>query len=282
MTRPAGTEPLPVTLSNPKADRVREVRALAGRSIRGRAGLFLVEGPQGVRAAVGGARALVRDVYLSESAHLREPGLAEVALDAGLRVRLGTDEVLSAMSPDCQGALAVVAAFSHSLDDIPAAPRLVAVISNVRDPGNAGTAIRSAVAAGADAVVFAGECVERTNPKVVRATVGALFALPVIEDVTLADAVAALRDRGMRILATDAAGTVVLGGDGANAAVLERPTAWVFGNEAWGLSSEDVAMADAVVRIPLFGDVESLNLAASVAVCLYASAMAASRGHDAS
>lgn len=281
MTRPAGTEPLPVSLSNPRADRVREVRALAGRSARERAGLFLVEGPSGVRAAVDHALPRVRNLYVSESALRRAPWLGDVSLAVGRHLHLGTDEVLDAMSPDCQGVLAVVESWSVGLDALPDSPALVAVLAHVRDPGNAGTAIRSAAAAGASAVVFAGECVERTNPKVVRATAGSLFTVPVVEDVTLADAVANLRDRGLRILATNAAGTVTLGGEGADSAALAAPTAWIFGNEAWGLSAEDVALADATVKIPLFGDVESLNLAASVAVCLYASAMALPRDQGA-
>jgi TrmH family RNA methyltransferase len=145
------------------------------------------------------------------------------------------------------------------------------VLTNVRDPGNAGAVIRVADAAGADMVVLAGDSVDLTNPKVVRATAGSLFHLPVVRVGTLADAVAGLRDVGLAVVAADGSGSALL--DPADTA-LSQPTAWVFGNEAWGLTADDLALADVVVRIPIYGKAESLNLATASAVCLYASATA--------
>ncbi|WP_062301468.1 TrmH family RNA methyltransferase [Demequina subtropica] len=277
--RPAGPADLSVTLSNPKAERVKRVAALAGRSARSRAGVLLVEGPQGVREAVRFAADRVQDVYLSPDASLRYPEIAQEALAAGLYVHLGTDEVLDAMSADAQRVVAVVASTGTSLDDVvAAAPRLVAVLSNVRDPGNAGTVIRVADAAGADAVILAGESVDPTNPKVIRSTAGSLFHLPIAR-APLADAVEALHQAGLTVLAADGSGEDLLGDPSAGAGAggseaLAGPTAWVFGNEAWGLRPEEIALADAVVRIPIHGRAESLNLGTAAAVCLYASATA--------
>ncbi len=161
-------------------------------------------------------------------------------------------------------------------------PRLIALLARVRDPGNLGTVIRVADAAGADAVVIAGDAVEVTNPKVVRSTAGSLFHLPVVHGLPVADAVAALRGAGSQVLAADGAGTrdlddlqdaAALGATDQDAD-LRRPTAWLFGNEAWGLPEEDRSLADAVVRVPLRGHAESLNLATAAAVCLYASSRA--------
>jgi len=176
------------------------------------------------------------------------------------------------MSPDCQGIVAVAQTSAIETVLAQGRPLLVAILSQVRDPGNAGTAIRVADAAGAHAVVLAGDSVDPTNPKVVRATTGSLFHLPVIRAASLADAVALVRATGMVVLASDVSGTSELGGAGAPD--LQRPTAWVFGNEAWGLSGEELALADSVVRIPIFGAAESLNLGTAAAVCLYASAWA--------
>jgi TrmH family RNA methyltransferase len=148
--------------------------------------------------------------------------------------------------------------------------------------------IRAADAAGADAVVLAGESVDVHNPKVVRSTAGSLFHLPVVTGVSLADAVAALRDAGLTVLAADGAGDLDLDdlldvagpagagstADGRRAVDLAAPTAWVFGNEAWGLPEQDRALADAVVRVPIRGLAESLNLATAATVCLYASSRA--------
>ncbi|WP_454854721.1 TrmH family RNA methyltransferase [Promicromonospora soli] len=276
-----------VTLANPRADRVKHVRALAGRSARSRHGQYLVEGPQGVREAVRYAPSSVRDVYLTTAAASRYPEIVEDARSAGLFLHLGTPEVLDAMSADAQGVLAVVRSAVPTLGEALEArdperagrPLLAAVLATVRDPGNAGTVIRAADAAGADLVVLAGESVDVHNPKVVRSTAGSLFHLPVVTGLSLEAALAELRAAGCHVLAADGAGPLDLddlqddAGSGA-APDLAGPTAWVFGNEAWGLPEEDRALADAVVRVPIRGKAESLNLATAATVCLYASSRA--------
>ncbi|WP_246012383.1 TrmH family RNA methyltransferase [Myceligenerans xiligouense] len=282
-----------MTLANPRADRVRHVRALSGRSARSRHGLFLVEGPQGVREAVRWADdGAVRDVYLTPAAVERYPEIVDAARDSAatqvartgggagaLRIHVATPEVLETMSPDAQGVLAVLRAGTTELEAALSGARLVAVLSNVRDPGNAGTVIRAADAAGADAVVLAGESVDVHNPKVVRATAGSLFHLPVVTGPRPADVVARLHEAGCQVLAADGTGEHDL--DDLQDAVgqgpspdLAAPTAWLFGNEAWGLPPADRALADAVVRVPIRGRAESLNLATAAAVCLYASSRA--------
>ncbi|MFI2294343.1 TrmH family RNA methyltransferase [Isoptericola sp. NPDC019571] len=276
-----------VTLANPRADRVKQVRALSGRPARSRHGQFLVEGPQGVREAVRHAAAGVRDVYLTPAAAERYTEIVDAARGAGLHLHVGTAEVLEAMSPDAQGVLAVVRTTALGLDDalagVTSRPLLVAVLANVRDPGNAGTVIRAADAAGADLVVLAGESVDVHNPKVVRSTAGSLFHLPVVTGLPLADAVAVVRAAGCVVLAADGTGEhdlddlLDVAGDPAVDAGqpdLAGSTAWVFGNEAWGLPEADRALADAVVRVPIRGRAESLNLATAATVCLYASGRA--------
>ncbi|MBD3778594.1 MAG: RNA methyltransferase [Micrococcales bacterium] len=298
----------PSLLTNLHSDRVRHVRGLVARAGRRRAGRFLAEGPQAVREAVRCTPWLVRDVYLTPEAVERHPEIAEDA--SGLYVHLASPAVLDAMSADAQGVLAVVdlpaegvpaerltgPLAAAALPEVLAGrPRLVAVLARVRDPGNAGTVIRVADAAGADAVVIAGDSVEATNPKVVRSTAGSLFHLPVVSGVPVAEAVAAVRGAGLTVLAADGAGDLDLddlqdaaaraGGAAPVDAVaaagvtpgdpdLRAATAWLFGNEAWGLPAVDRDLADAVVRVPLRGRAESLNLGTAAAVCLYASSRA--------
>jgi RNA methyltransferase, TrmH family len=149
-------------------------------------------------------------------------------------------------------------------------PRLVVVLANVRDPGNAGTVLRTADAAGADGVVFAAASVDPYNSKCVRASAGSLFHLPVVAGHDLAAALAALRSAGLQVLAADGSATSVL--DTPGGPDLSRPTAWLFGNEAWGLPDDLLQLADHVVAVPIYGRAESLNLAAAAAVCLYSSA----------
>lgn len=269
-------------MTNPRADRVKAVRALAERSVRRRQGRFLVEGPQAVREAVAPGGPRVHDVHATPEAAQRYADVLDAAAVRGARVRLGTPQVLDAMSPDAQGLVAVADLLHADLSDVLAAhPRLVAVLAHVRDPGNAGTVLRAADAAGADAVVLTSSSVDLHNPKVVRSTAGSLFHLPVVTGVDLHDVVDALRGAGLAVLAADGSGTHDLDDllDVAGAAAqdvpdLAAPTAWVFGNEAWGLREEDLALADAAVRVPLRGRAESLNLATAAAVCLYASGRA--------
>lgn len=268
--RPVGPD-LPVTLANPRADRVAQVRALAGRSARRRSGHVLVEGPQAVREAVRYAPGQIVDLYVTPDAAGRAPEIVAEASASGIRLHGCSPEVADAMSRDAQGCVAVVRSSARALADVPQGARLVAVLVEARDPGNAGTVIRAADAAGADAVILTGASVEVRNPKVIRASAGSVFHLPVIEDVPLEDAVAALRSRGLTLAAADGDGEVALGADGL---AWERPTAWLFGNEAHGLPRGALAAVDARVRIPIYGHAESLNLAAAATLCLYASASA--------
>jgi RNA methyltransferase, TrmH family len=176
-----------------------------------------------------------------------------------------------------QGLLAVCRFIDVPLERLVAArPRLVVLLANVRDPGNAGTVLRTADAAGADGVVFSDASVDPYNSKCVRASAGSLFHLPLVAGCTLQEATAALRGAGLRVLAADGGADRTLtekSGDG----TLDRPTAWLFGNEAWGLPADLLALADEAVAVPIYGQAESLNLAAAAAVCLYASASAQRR-----
>ncbi|HEX7187732.1 MAG TPA: RNA methyltransferase, partial [Actinomycetes bacterium] len=142
-----------------------------------------------------------------------------------------------------------------------------------RDPGNVGTVLRTADAAGAQAVLLTGDSVDPYNGKCVRASAGSIFHLPVSVGRAVAEDLPALRAAGLRVLAAD--GHADLDLDAAtDAGLLSGPTAWVFGNEAWGLPEVTRALADEVVKVPIHGRAESLNLAAAAAVCLYASARA--------
>lgn len=165
----------------------------------------------------------------------------------------------------------------RTLDRPPAAvlegASLAAICADVRDPGNAGTVIRTADAAGCDAVLLAGSSVDPYNPKTVRASVGSLFHVPLALVSDPAAAVGLARRAGLRVLAADGGGETDLD-TAVDAGLLAAPTAWLFGNEAWGLPAATATLADHRVRIPIHGRAESLNLATAAALCLYASARA--------
>ncbi|MFQ6173389.1 TrmH family RNA methyltransferase [Oryzobacter sp. R7] len=258
-------------MDNPRSDRVRSVAALSKRSVRARTGRFAVEGPQGVREAVRHAPASVRDVYLTAEAMARYAAdIVEPARAARLWVHEVTPEVLAAMAETDapQGVLAVVEAAAPTLEDVLAGgPRILVLLTHVRDPGNAGTVIRGADAAGADAVLVSEASVDVFSPKVVRSTAGSLFHLPVVTGLDVDATLARLRGAGVRTYAADGSGTTLLPD-----ADLSGPHCWVMGNEAWGLDDAVRDTCDEVVRVPIHGLAESLNLAMAATVCLYASA----------
>ncbi|MEU0281081.1 TrmH family RNA methyltransferase [Streptomyces sp. NPDC088147] len=267
-------------LISPRSPRVTAARRLAKRAFRGKERRFIAEGPQAVREAVlhrgdGGEPTLV-ELFTTVEAAERYADIVDAARATGARVHLAPDAVLAEVSQTVtpQGLLGVCRFLDSPFEEIlRARPRLVAVLAHVRDPGNAGTVLRCADAAGADAVVLTDASVDLYNPKSVRASVGSLFHLPVAVGVPVEQAVRGLRDAGVRILAADGAGENDLD-DELDAGTMGGPTAWIFGNEAWGLPAETRALADAVVRVPIHGKAESLNLATAAAVCLYASARA--------
>lgn len=262
-------------IDNPRSPRVRAAAKLAKKNQRAETGLFLIEGPQAVAEALQYRPDLITDVFATRAALDRNPAIPRAATVASVRLETVTDAVLETIADTVtpQGVVAVCRQFPMSLDDLLARrPRLVAVLEEVRDPGNAGTIIRVADAAGADAVILTGTSVDVFNPKVVRATTGSLFHLPVVVGVPLAATLERLRGLGSRILAADVSGDDLLAvrSDGH----LDGPTAWLFGNEARGLSPEQLALADRAVIVPIYGRAESLNLATAAAVCLYESAFA--------
>jgi TrmH family RNA methyltransferase len=262
-------------LTNTGSDRVRSVRALSRRAARERHGLFLVEGPQGVREAVTHLPDAIQDLYFEREAGTRHTTMLDAARAAGLSLREVSHEVLAAMSDALvpQGLLAVCRPLDVHLDEVlDTHPKLLLILTNVRDPGNAGTVIRAADAAGADAVLLSDSSVDIYNPKVVRSTAGSLFHLPIVTGVPVAGLLERVRLSGLALLAADAGGDTVLGDGGLPD--LTRPHAWVMGNEAWGLEAAVTAACDAVVRVPIYGKAESLNLAMAATVCLYHSANA--------
>jgi TrmH family RNA methyltransferase len=254
---------------------VRTARRLTRRAARAEHRLFLAEGPQAVREALL-APGTVREVFAAASAAATHPDLASSAEQAGIPWQVADDAALASLSETVtpQGVVAVCRFVDRPLTALlDRSPRLVAGLVDVRDPGNAGTVIRCADAAGADGVLVAGSSVDPYNGKAVRASAGSLFHVPLAVDTGTTDAVTSLREAGMAVLAADGAGEVDLD-DVADSGLLTAPTAWLFGNEAHGLPHDVAELADHRVRIPIHGRAESLNLATAAAVCLYASARA--------
>jgi RNA methyltransferase, TrmH family len=251
-----------------RTPRIVAARRLQRRRDRDQTGRFLAEGPQAVRAAL--TAGVVRELFVTETALSRHADLAALTPV----VSPVTDEALTALAETVhpQGLVAVCEQI-----DVPLAGvldgRLVAVAADIRDPGNAGTVLRTADAAGAGAVIFAGDAVDPYNGKCVRASAGSLFHVDVVRERDSLAVVRALREAGLLVLAATGRGDDNLD-ELLDRGLLGQRTAWVFGSEAHGLGDGLLAAADRRVRVPIYGGAESLNLAAAAAVCLYASARA--------
>lgn len=264
-----------IVLENPRSPRVRAVAKLNKRSARSETALFLLEGPQAVREALAYRPEGIVELFATPGGWEKHPDLRGAADDHGIEVEYVTEQVLHAMADTVtpQGLVAVVRQAPSSLRDILASgPRLIAICQEVRDPGNLGTIIRAADAAGADAVVLTGRTVDPYNPKVVRSTTGSLFHLPVAVGGELEDVVARVQAAGLEVVAADVKGDDLL--DARAEGALSGPTAWLFGNEARGLEDSALSLVDRVLRLPIYGRAESLNLATAASVCLYETAFA--------
>jgi len=270
----------------PGPSRLSAAKRLAKRAFRERDRRFLAEGPQAVREALANAhagRSVVRDVFITADAAQRNPAFTDAP--AGVTVYRVEEKVLGeiAQTVTPQGVVAVC-----DFLDVPLAtqllaigdgrPRLIALLAHVRDPGNAGTVIRCADAAGADGVLLSTGSVDVYNPKAVRSSAGSVFHLPVTIDVDLPDTIATMKHAGLTVLAADGGVPDAIDLDRAvDDGLLAGRIAWLFGNEAWGLPAEIRDLADHVVSVPIHGRAESLNLGTAAAVCLYATASAQRR-----
>ncbi len=244
--------------NNPK---VAAASRLRKRAFRDEDRRFLVEGAQGVREALDADPPAIDTLFVDDELH----ELAVRARERDVDVIPATEAVMARLTSTVtpQGIVGVAAYVDVALDAVPSTG-CVAVLHEVRDPGNAGTIVRSADAAGAAGVVFGAASVDVYNPKTVRACAGSMFHLPIVRDVATGAAIEALRASGHRILAMDAHGSSSL-----YTTDVSGPVAFVFGNEAHGLPQDVVASADATVRVPHAGAAESLNLAAAATICLF-------------
>jgi RNA methyltransferase, TrmH family len=273
---PRAASPLPeersqgrtvAAITSTRNPRVRELAGLATARTRREQGRHLVEGPHAVGEAL--IAGVVEEVLVVAgdddlSAFGDLPSIPDE-----VRVTTMAPHVLDRLADTTtpQGILAVCRTRHATLEAVVGRGVLV-VLHAVADPGNAGTILRTADAAGAAGMVLTEGSVDPFGPKALRAAAGSTYHLPVVTGVGLPALLAACRARGQRVLALDGAATTEV-------FALERdrdPVALVVGNEAHGLPAEVVAAVDGTVAVPLYGRAESLNVAAAAAVAIYAAA----------
>lgn len=252
------------SLRNPQ---VRLCRALAQRQVRDREGKFVLEGVRLLEEALAAGAQLEQAFYCpqlvqGQRAKQLVQGLAKVA--ELLEVSEAVCRSLSDTTTP-QGVLAIARRPEVKLADLKLGERaLLVALENLRDPGNLGTVIRSADAAGAAAVVLCGDCVDHTNPKVVRSSMGSLFHVPVVTEPSVGPLAEWARRNGLILLAATTQGERFC-----HEVVLPARVGFLVGSEAHGLSAEALAAAAGTVRIPMPGRAESLNAAMAASILLY-------------
>ena len=255
---------------------------------RAKRGAFLVEGPKMFREI---PRGTILEIYGSESFFLTAEGQAarEQALAGGMEPEVVSDAVFQYLSDtqSPQGILAVVKQLRYELKDLlgrgrqaggPAGRQsdrqagrpaerltpLIVILENLQDPGNLGTILRTAEAAGVSGVLLSQGSADLYNPKVTRSTMGSIFRVPFVYTDDLEGSTLFLKEHGVRVLAAHLKGSVDL-----YAESFAAPSAILIGNESRGLSDAAASLADQAIRIPMSGSVESLNAAVAAAVCLF-------------
>lgn len=254
-------------ISSTRNQRIRDAAALKRRRSREQTQRYLVEGPRYVADLLDEGD--LEEIFATSSE--AEP-LAETAATAGVTLTVVTEEVLDHLADSVtpQGVVAVARQRRAALEDVLGGGHL-AVLCQVSDPGNAGTAVRTVATSGAAGIVLTRGSVDPWNPKAVRASAGSTGRLPIVVDVDEGEVLRACAEVGQRRIALDASGGIPIDRPG----VLEPPVALFFGSEAHGLPEVVLESADDVVAIPSYRPVESLNLAAAVAVAVFVAAGAA-------
>ncbi len=261
------------TISSTGNALVKSVSALVSRSSeRKKQGAFVVEGARAFREA---PPERVREVFVTEAFMQRcgesDPELADRIGSMSSESYCVTGDVMRKLSDTQhpQGILAVVDTGNTSPDDLfpDGTVPLIVVAERLQDPGNLGTIIRCGEGAGITGVILAGDTVDPYNPKTVRGTMGSIFRVPVLSCQGINEAAGLLKEHGVRIYAADAEGAT-----DHDRTDLTAGCAFIIGNEGAGLSDDALKAADASVRIPMSGSLESLNAAVCAAVLLFEAA----------
>lgn len=249
--------------SNPKVKQVVQWQEKAKE--RRSAGIFLAEGWKMYEEAPAGE---ICQVYVSEQAlekALAHPGIGRKLRETGYETVSG--EVFRKMSDTQapQGLLCVVRQPRYSLEDMlrVACPLLV-VLENLQDPGNLGTILRTGEGAGVTGIIMTGQTADIFNPKVIRSTMGSIYRVPFVYVEDMAETMGKLHEAHVTAYAAHLEGKREY-----DTFSFREGTAFLIGNEGQGLSRELASLADTYLKIPMEGQVESLNAAVATSLLLY-------------
>lgn len=248
-------------LQNPM---VKAAAELKQKKYRQQQGLFLAEGLRTVEEAV--RYGTVQSIFYTAIEDDRTRAVLEEAAAKQIKLVCVSDKVLKkiADTEKPQGIIAVCEMRSKRLDDFLASGKMLLVLDRVTDPGNIGTMLRTADAAGVGGLLLLQGCADIYAPKTVRASMGSLFHLPVLSGLSEELLVQAARKAGYELLVT-----CLDGADNLYKADLQGRIAFIMGNEANGVSDALLAAADKRVFIPMQGRAESLNVAMAAGIVMF-------------
>lgn len=266
------------TIDNPRSQRVRTLVNLSRRSFRLKQGLLLVEGPQSCAELLRFCPEAVRDVYLCTDAPCPAIQVARTALGITRWVHPVAPSVMKLFAPSAQGIAATADLSALPSEELPSAEVLKegawAVCARVQDPGNLGTIIRIADACGLAGVLALSGCADVSSPKVIRASAGSLFHLLVYSGASFGALAELSEENDGCLVGLSGKATVDLPTFTAASNATASPLFICLGNEAQGLSSEEIALCNETISIPMWGHAESLNVATAAAIALHAIASA--------
>lgn len=249
--------------SNARVKRLVNLRKK--RKARDEEGVFLVEGIRMFREVPVDK---LQEVYVSEPFYKKEKETVEKVLAGGnIRPELVSDTVFSHISDTKtpQGILCVVKQMDHTLNYIiKGEQRHLLVLDNLQDPGNLGTIVRTAEGAGVNGIVMSADCVDIYNPKTIRSTMGSVYRMPFCYAENLEEAIEKIKQAGIHTYAAH-----LLGKNDYDQEDYRTSCAFFIGNEGNGLREEIAQAAQTYVKIPMSGQVESLNAAIAASVLMF-------------
>lgn len=232
--------------------------------LRSERDVFVVEGPKMFGEA---PKERIEKAYLSESCFEKQYGGQQDRLPAGIACEVVQDSVFKAMcdTQTPQGVLCLVKQYHYTLEELLKKERpLFLVLENLQDPGNLGTIMRTAEGAGVTGVILSKGSVDIYNPKTIRSTMGSIYRVPFLYAEDLQQVLELLREKGVRSYAAHLQGTETYDREDYTGG-----TAFLVGNESNGLSQELASCADCYIRIPMEGQLESLNAGVAASILMY-------------
>ena len=262
-------------ISSENNDLIKKVKSLKLKKYRELRKEFFVEGARIVKEALMSS-AEIKEIIISEKASENED-IAEticMAIKLGCDIYTVSETVFKSISETTnpQGILATIKMADYDLEemiiaksiDVCKCDKYFVILDEIKDPGNMGTIIRTADAAGFNGVIVSKGCVDVYNPKVLRSTMGSIFHIPINLSQDLSYALKEIKSQNIRVYAAHTKGNLYY-----YEADMTQSTAIVIGNEAFGISDKTMESADELISIPITGRAESLNASVAAGILMY-------------